>query len=101
MALEQEFQKRAGETIENYLRILNGAFPNGQSLADTWKYEHEDGFMYGLIIGQLDRLIVGYFRGIYDRAPTLLLVGGNDEPVISMNQEAYDKLRLLKADEKA
>jgi hypothetical protein len=57
MALEQEFQKRAGETIENYLRILNGAFPNGQSLADTWKYEHEDGFMYGLIIGQLDRLI--------------------------------------------
>jgi dienelactone hydrolase len=34
------------------------------------------------------------------RAPTLLLVGGNDEPVIGLNQEAYDKLKLLKADEK-
>jgi pimeloyl-ACP methyl ester carboxylesterase len=34
------------------------------------------------------------------RAPTLLLVGGNDEPVIGLNQEAYDKLRLLKNDEK-
>lgn len=70
MALEQEFRKRAGETIENYFRILGGAFPNRQSLADTWKYEHEDGFMYGLIVDQLDGLIVGYFRGIYDRAPT-------------------------------
>jgi putative phosphoribosyl transferase len=30
------------------------------------------------------------------RAPTLLLVGGNDEPVIGLNQEAYDKLKLLK-----
>jgi putative phosphoribosyl transferase len=29
------------------------------------------------------------------RAPTLLLVGGNDEPVIGLNQEAYDKLKLL------
>jgi putative phosphoribosyl transferase len=34
------------------------------------------------------------------RAPTLLLVGGNDEPVIKLNQEAYDKLTLLKGDEK-
>lgn len=30
------------------------------------------------------------------KAPTLLIVGGNDEPVIDMNQEAYAKLRLLK-----
>jgi putative phosphoribosyl transferase len=34
------------------------------------------------------------------RAPTLLLVGGNDEPVIGLNQEASDKLKLLKDDEK-
>lgn len=34
------------------------------------------------------------------RGPTLLLVGGNDEPVIGLNQEAYDKLDLLKDDEK-
>jgi putative phosphoribosyl transferase len=34
------------------------------------------------------------------RAPTLLLVGGNDEPVIGLNQGAYDKLKLLKEDEK-
>src|SRR5215212_2139152 len=34
------------------------------------------------------------------RAPTLLLVGGNDRPVIGLNQEAYDKLKLLKEDEK-
>src|SRR5215208_2919307 len=34
------------------------------------------------------------------RAPTLLLVGGNDGPVIGLNQEAYDKLKLLKEDEK-
>ena len=34
------------------------------------------------------------------RAPTLLLVGGNDEQVIELNQEAYDKLKLLKEDEK-
>lgn len=34
------------------------------------------------------------------RAPTLLLVGENDEPVIGLNQEAYDKLKLLKNDEK-
>jgi putative phosphoribosyl transferase len=34
-------------------------------------------------------------------APTLLIVGGNDEPVIGLNQQAYDKLRLLKeVDEK-
>jgi putative phosphoribosyl transferase len=33
-------------------------------------------------------------------APTLLLVGGNDEQVIGLNQEAYDKLALLKNDEK-
>src|SRR5215204_1217366 len=33
------------------------------------------------------------------RAPTLLLVGGNDEPVIGLNQEAYDKLKLLKEDD--
>lgn len=30
------------------------------------------------------------------RAPSLLLVGGNDEPVIRLNQEAYNKLKLLK-----
>lgn len=29
------------------------------------------------------------------RAPSLLLVGGNDEPVIRLNQEAYNKLKLL------
>jgi putative phosphoribosyl transferase len=34
------------------------------------------------------------------RAPTLLLVGGNDEPVIELNQKAYDKLKLLKEDQK-
>jgi len=34
------------------------------------------------------------------RAPTLLLVGGNDEPVIELNQEAHDKLKLLKEDQK-
>src|SRR5215208_7010035 len=34
------------------------------------------------------------------RAPTLLLVGGHDGPVIGLNQEAYDKLKLLKEDEK-
>jgi dienelactone hydrolase len=33
------------------------------------------------------------------RAPTLLLVGGNDEPVIGLNQEAYDKLKLLKEED--
>jgi len=35
----------------------------------------------------------------YVRAPTLLLVGGNDEPVIELNQEAYDKLKLLKEED--
>ena len=34
------------------------------------------------------------------RAPTLLLVGGDDEPVVGLNQEAYDRLKLLKDDEK-
>ncbi|MDQ3835683.1 MAG: dienelactone hydrolase family protein [Thermoproteota archaeon] len=34
------------------------------------------------------------------RAPTLLLVGGNDEPVIGLNHEAHDKLKLLKRDQK-
>lgn len=33
------------------------------------------------------------------RAPTLLLVGGKDEHVIELNQEAYDKLKLLKEEE--
>lgn len=47
-ALDQEFRKRAGETIENYLSILGGTFPNRQNLVNTWKYEHEDDFMYGL-----------------------------------------------------
>lgn len=28
------------------------------------------------------------------RAPTLLIVGGNDHPVIGMNQEAFDKLKI-------
>lgn len=30
------------------------------------------------------------------RAPTLLIVGGNDEPVIAMNQEAMEQLRCEK-----
>ena len=34
------------------------------------------------------------------RAPTLLLVRGNDEPVIELNQRAHDKLKLLKVDQK-
>jgi dienelactone hydrolase len=34
------------------------------------------------------------------RAPTLLLVGGDDGPVIGLNEEAYGKLRLLKDEEK-
>jgi pimeloyl-ACP methyl ester carboxylesterase len=34
------------------------------------------------------------------RAPTLLLVGGNDRQVIGLNQGAYDKLKLLREDEK-
>jgi putative phosphoribosyl transferase len=34
------------------------------------------------------------------RAPTLLLVGENDEPVIELNQRAYDKLKLLKVHQK-
>jgi putative phosphoribosyl transferase len=33
------------------------------------------------------------------RAPSLLLVGGNDEPVIRLNQEAYNKLKMLKEEE--
>jgi putative phosphoribosyl transferase len=33
------------------------------------------------------------------RAPTLLLVGGNDDQVIELNQEAYDKLKLLKEED--
>ncbi len=30
------------------------------------------------------------------RAPTLLIVGGNDQPVIQMNQNAYGRLRCEK-----
>jgi pimeloyl-ACP methyl ester carboxylesterase len=30
-------------------------------------------------------------------APTLLIVGGNDSPVIPLNEEAYDRLRCEKA----
>lgn len=30
------------------------------------------------------------------KAPTLLIVGGNDEPVVSMNRQAYDALRSTK-----
>jgi putative phosphoribosyl transferase len=30
------------------------------------------------------------------RAPTLLIVGGDDEPVVSMNRQAYDALRTTK-----
>jgi pimeloyl-ACP methyl ester carboxylesterase len=30
------------------------------------------------------------------QAPTLLIVGGNDEPVIAMNQEAMEQLRCEK-----
>ena len=33
------------------------------------------------------------------RAPTLLLVGGNDEQVIELNQEAYDKLKFLREED--
>lgn len=33
------------------------------------------------------------------RAPTLLLVGGDDEPVIGLNEEAYNKLKLLKEED--
>lgn len=33
------------------------------------------------------------------KAPILLLVGGYDEPVIGLNQEAYDKLKLLKKED--
>ncbi len=28
------------------------------------------------------------------RAPTLFIVGGNDRPVIGMNKEAFDKLKI-------
>jgi len=31
------------------------------------------------------------------KAPVLLIVGGNDEPVIDMNQQAYDALQSIKA----
>lgn len=31
------------------------------------------------------------------KAPTLLIVGGNDEPVIEMNQQAYDRLQCEKS----
>lgn len=34
------------------------------------------------------------------RAPTLLLVGGNDQQVTGLNQQAYNKMALLKNDEK-
>ena len=30
------------------------------------------------------------------KAPTLLIVGGDDTPVIQMNQEAYDRLTAVK-----
>jgi putative phosphoribosyl transferase len=30
------------------------------------------------------------------QAPTLLIIGGNDVPVIEMNQQAYDEMRILK-----
>ena len=30
------------------------------------------------------------------KAPTLLIVGGNDRPVIAMNREAFDNLRCKK-----
>jgi hypothetical protein len=33
VALDQEFRKRAGETIENYLRILSGTFLNRQNIS--------------------------------------------------------------------
>jgi putative phosphoribosyl transferase len=31
------------------------------------------------------------------QASTLLIVGGNDVPVIEMNKQAYDEMRMLKA----
>jgi hypothetical protein len=67
LALDPEFRKRAGETIENYLRILSGTSPDKHHLYITWRYEYENDFMYGLVVGQLDGLILGYFRGIYDQ----------------------------------
>jgi len=30
------------------------------------------------------------------QAPTLLIVGGNDTPVIAMNQEAYDRMTCVR-----
>jgi putative phosphoribosyl transferase len=32
------------------------------------------------------------------QASTLLIVGGNDVPVIEMNKQAYDEMRILKED---
>lgn len=34
------------------------------------------------------------------QAPTLLIIGGNDEPVIEMNKDAFKQLSLLQDDEK-
>jgi hypothetical protein len=64
LALSSEFQKRAVETIENYLRILSSTSPYKLHLCDTWRYEREDDFAYGLVVGQLDGPILGYFRRI-------------------------------------
>jgi putative phosphoribosyl transferase len=35
-------------------------------------------------------------RSSFPQAPTLLIVGGNDEPVIAMNQRAMDQMRADK-----
>lgn len=34
------------------------------------------------------------------QAPTLLIIGGNDEPVIEMNKDAFEQLTHLQDDEK-
>jgi hypothetical protein len=57
LALDPEFRKRAGETVENYLRILSGTSPDKHHLYVTWRYEYENDFMYGLVVGQLDGLM--------------------------------------------
>lgn len=67
--MDAEFRKRSGETIENYLSILNGTSADWEVLYEVWRFEHEDDFVCEFIVGQLDGLILGYFRGIHDRVP--------------------------------
>jgi putative phosphoribosyl transferase len=50
------------------------------------------------------KAIVSRFSGfgelILIQAPTLLIIGGNDEPVIEMNKDAFKQLTHLQDDEK-